>query len=207
IPNYFILNNSSDVPYFLKNSTISKIPENLFVWNGDSKVFFTMVKLLEDMVNAANDVKLGITKIILLVEDSPVFYSKYLSILYSLVLEQTQHLIEDVGSDDMYKVLRLRARPKILHAKTYEDAQDIINEFGDNLLCVISDIRFPRKNVLSDTAGFDLISEVKKKYENLLVVLQSSDPQNRKRSEGLNAHFMYKDSDSLVQELKYFINY
>ncbi len=207
IPNYFILNNSSDVPYFLKNSTISKIPENLFVWNGDSKVFFTMVKLLEDLVNAANDVKLGITKVILLVEDSPVFYSKYLSILYSLVLEQTQHLIEDVGSDDMYKVLRLRARPKILHAKTYEDAQAIINEFGDNLLCVISDIRFPRKDVLTDNAGFDLISEVKKKYENLPVVLQSSDPQNRKRSEGLNAHFMYKDSDSLVQELKYFINY
>ncbi|MCD6598581.1 MAG: hypothetical protein J7L04_12880, partial [Bacteroidales bacterium] len=106
IPTCLLLNNSSDVPYFEKNLVIPKVPENLYVWNGDSKVFFTMVKLLEDVVNAPNDVKLGITKVILLVEDSPVFYSKYLSILYSLVLEQTQHLIEDVGSDDMYKVLR-----------------------------------------------------------------------------------------------------
>lgn len=207
IPTYFLLNNSSDVPFFTKSLTLPNIPENLFVWNGDSKVFFTMVKSLEDLVNAGNDVKLGITKIILLVEDNPVFYSKYLSILYSLVLEQTQHLIEDVGSDDMYKVLKLRARPKILHAKTYEEAQAIMDEFGDNLLCVISDIRFPKGKALSDTAGFDLIQDIKNKYEDIPVVLQSSDPENRRKSEDLGAHFMYKDSESLVQELKYFINY
>ena len=207
IPTYLLLNNNRDIAAIQDENSLPELPENIFVWNGDSKVFFTMVKLLEDLVNVENDAKLGVTKIILLVEDSLIFYSKYLSILYSLVLEQTRHLIDDVGSEDMYKVIKLRARPKILHVKTYNKAIDIINQFGDDLLCVISDIRFPVNDKLVDTAGFDLIKEVKSRFENLPVVLQSSDPNNREKSEKLGAHFMWKDSESLVQELKYFINY
>ncbi len=207
IPTNLLLNNSRDIAAIREENNLSVLPENLFIWNGDSKVFFTMVKLLEDWVNVENDTKLGVTKIILLVEDSPIFYSKYLSILYSLVLEQTRHLIEDVGSEDLYKVIKLRARPKILHVRTYNKAIEIIDQFGDDLLCVISDIRFPVDGVLRETAGFDLITEVKLQFENLPVVLQSSDPNNRINSESLGAHFMWKDSESLVQELKYFINY
>jgi hypothetical protein len=76
-------------------------------------MFFAMVKLLEDQVNVENDTSLGFTKIILLVEDSPKYYSRYLPMIYSVVLEQTKHLIEDVNTDELYKVLKLRGRPKI----------------------------------------------------------------------------------------------
>ena len=207
IPINLLLNNSRDIAAISEENSFSLLPENIFVWNGDSKVFFTMVKLLEDWVNAENDTKLGVSKVILLVEDSPIFYSKYLSILYSLVLDQTRHLIEDVGSEDIYKVIKLRARPKIILVRTYNEAISIINQFGDDLLCVISDIRFPVDNIMVDKAGFDLVNEVKKRFENLPVVLQSSDQSNRETSENLGAHFMWKDSESLVQELKYFINY
>jgi hypothetical protein len=75
-------------------------------------MFFAMVKLLEDQVNVENDTAMGFTKVILLVEDSPKYYSRYLPMIYSIVLEQTRHLIEDVNTDELYKVLKLRGRPK-----------------------------------------------------------------------------------------------
>lgn len=205
IPTYLLLNNNGDIAGLKENQNKNLLPSNLFVWNGDSKVFFAMLKLLEDLVNVDNDVRLGVTKVILLVEDNPIFYSKYLSILYSLVLEQTRELIEDVSKDDLYKVLKLRARPKIILAKTYEEAVDVIRNFGDFLLCVVSDVRFPRKGELSKTAGFDLIKYVKKKFENLPLVLQSSEPQNEKKARELNVHFMNKNSETLLQDLRSFI--
>lgn len=205
IPTYLLLNNNGDIAGLKEIQKENLLPSNLFVWNGDSKVFFAMLKLLEDLVNVDNDVRLGVTKVILLVEDNPIFYSKYLSILYSLVLEQTRELIEDVSKDDLYKVLKLRARPKIVLAKTYEEAVDVIRNLGDFLLCVISDVSFPRKGELSKTAGFDLIRHVRKKFENLPLVLQSSEPKNENKARELNVHFMNKNSETLLQDLRSFI--
>jgi len=207
IPTFLLLNNSSDLAPLKEEFKERPLPENVFIWNGDSKVFFAMVKLLEDMVNAGNDTMLGVSKIILLVEDSPDYYSKYLSILYSLVLDQTRHLIEDVGMDDLYKVLKMRARPKILLARSYEQSLEIIKEFGDNLFCLISDIRFPKNGVPSKTAGFELIEYVREHVGSLPIALQSSDPGNARQAEELNAYFINKNSETLVQDLKYFINY
>jgi hypothetical protein len=207
IPTFLLLNNSSDLAPLKDEFKERPLPENVFIWNGDSKVFFAMVKLLEDMVNAGNDTMLGVSKIILLVEDSPDYYSKYLSILYSLVLDQTRHLIEDVGMDDLYKVLKMRARPKILLARSYERAVEIIEEFGDNLFCLISDIRFPMNGVMSKNAGFQLIEYVKDHVGTLPIALQSSDPGNASQAQELNAYFINKNSETLVQDLKYFINY
>ncbi len=207
IPTYLLLNNQNDIAPFTEELRGAPLPENLFVWNGDAKVFFAMVKLLEDMVNAGNDTMLGVTRIILLVEDSPEYYSKYLSILYSLVLEQTRHLIEDVGMDDIYKVLRLRARPKILLARTYEKAMEVIREFGENLLCLISDVRFPKNGKLSNTAGFELAEYIQEYIPNLPVALQSSEPENAVEAEKRQVYFINKNSETLLQDLKYFINY
>ena len=137
-----------------------------------------MVKLLEDKVNVDNDTKKGLTRVILIVEDSAEYYSSYLPMLYTLVMEQTKNLIEDVSTDELYKVLKLRARPKILLASDYEDSITIYNKYKDSLLCVISDMRFPKNGVLHDTAGFDLIQHIKKDLPNLPSVLQSSDPEN-----------------------------
>ncbi|MGD0581768.1 MAG: PEP/pyruvate-binding domain-containing protein [Bacteroidales bacterium] len=207
IPTFILLNSSSDVE-FVKKQKSGGVPfDNYFVWTGESKVFFAMVKLLEDKVNVENDTKIGLTRVILIVEDSVVYYSSYLPILYTLVLEQTKNLIEDVSTDELYKVLKLRARPKILLATTYEDAILIYNEYKENLLCVISDMRFPKNGVLNDMAGFDLIQHVKHELPNLPTVLQSSDSSNANIAFTLKSSFINKNSDSLLQDLKSFINY
>jgi hypothetical protein len=207
IPTYILLNSPGDV-HFVKKQKAAGIPfDNYFVWTGESKVFFAMVKLLEDKVNVENDTKKGLTRVILMVEDSAEYYSSYLPMLYTLVLEQTKNLIEDVSTDELYKVLKLRARPKILLASTYEEALIIYNEYKESLLCVISDMRFPKGSVLNDKAGYELIEHVKKELPNLPTVLQSSDPANASFAFALKSSFINKNSDSLLQDLKSFINY
>jgi hypothetical protein len=207
IPTFLLLNNPGDTPFVKKQKSLGIPFDNYFVWTGESKVFFAMVKLLEDRVNVDNDTKKGLTRVILIVEDSAEYYSSYLPMLYTLVMEQTKNLIEDVSTDELYKVLKLRARPKILLASNYEDSITIYNKYKESLLCVISDMRFPKNGVLHDTAGFDLIKHVKKDLPNLPTVLQSSDPENARYAYILKSNFINKNSESLLQDLKSFINY
>lgn len=207
IPTYLLLNNPLDVSFVKKQQTLGVPFDNYFVWTGESKVFFAMVKLLEDRVNADNDTKKGLTRVILIVEDSAIYYSSYLPILYTLVMEQTKNLIEDVSTDELYKVLKLRARPKILLASTYEESLSLYEKYRDSLLCVISDMRFPKNGKLNKTAGFDLIQHIKKDLPNLPSVLQSSDPESARFAHQLKANFINKNSESLLQDLKSFINY
>ena len=207
IPTYLLLNDPCDVMWVRKHKQNGVPFDNYFVWTGESKVFFAMVNLLEDKVNVENDTKKGLTRIILIVEDSPRYYSSFLPMLYTLVMEQTSNLIEDVSSDELYKVLKLRARPKILLASNYQEAITIFSKYRDNLLCVISDMRFPKDGVLNDTAGYDLIAQIKKELPNLPSVLQSSDPENARFAHKLKSNFINKNSESLLKDLKSFINY
>lgn len=207
IPTFLLLNSSGDVAFVKKQKSLGLPFDNYFVWTGESKMFFAMVKLLEDKVNVDNDTKKGLTRVILIVEDSAEYYSSYLPMLYTLVMEQTKNLIEDVSTDELYKVLKLRARPKVLLASSYEDAIIIYNKYKDSLLCIISDMRFPMNGVLHDTAGFELIKHVKEDLPNLPSVLQSSDPENAKYAHLLKSNFINKNSESLLQDLKSFINY
>lgn len=207
LPAFLLLNNPKDVSY-VKKQRLAGVPfDNYFVWTGESKVFFAMVKLLEDKVNVDNDTKKGLTRVILLVEDSARYYSRYLPMLYNLVLEQTRSLIEDVSTDELYKVLKLRARPKIMLAINWEESITIYNKYKESLLCVISDMRFPKNGILNETAGFELLQYFKSDLPNLPTVLQSSDPENAKYAYILKSNFINKNSESLLQDLKSFINY
>jgi hypothetical protein len=207
MPTFLLLSNPCDVSFVKKQKSLGIPFDNYFVWTGESKVFFAMVKLLEDRVNVDNDTKKGLTRIILIIEDSAEYYSNYLPMLYTLVMEQTKNLIEDVSTDELYKVLKLRARPKIMLASNYEDSITIYNKYKDSLLCVISDMRFPKNGVLHNTAGFELIQHVKEDLPNLPTVLQSSDPENARYAYTLKSIFINKNSKSLLQDLKSFINY
>ena len=207
LPTYLLLNNPSDMD-FVKRQKTKKVPyDNYFVWTGESKVFFAMVSQLEDKVNVENDTQKGLTGVILLVEDSADYYSSYLPMLYSLVMDQTKNLIQDVSTDELYKVLKLRARPKILLASSWESALVIFNSYRNNLLCVISDMAFPRNEIMNEKAGFELIQHIKSHLPNLPTVLQSSDPENARYAFTLKANFINKNSESLLQDLKSFINY
>lgn len=207
IPTLLLLNNPSDIP-FVQNQKELGVPfDNYFIWTGESRVFFAMAKLLEDKVNVENDTKKGLTGVILLIEDAADYYSEYVPMLYNLILEQTRSLIEDVSSDELYKVLKLRARPKILLATTWEEAMSVYTMYKDSLLGIISDMRFPKDGALDEMAGYELIRHIRREQPNLPTVLQSSDPENARFASELRASFINKTSETLLQDLKSFITH
>ncbi len=205
IPIYVLLNNDREVSKFKETNPELDNIDRLFVWNGDSSIFFAMVKHLEDKVNVENDTELGLVKVILLVEDSEIYYSKYLPHLYNTVLEQTKRIIDDVSTDELFKVLRLRARPKILLATSYEEAIKIVKLYQESLLCLISDVRFDKEGKLDENAGFSLVTEARGMIKGLPTVIQSSDIKNSRRAFELKSTFINKNSESLLQDIRNFI--
>ena len=208
IPIYLLLNNNQFIHFFQTEQKKTHLIDNVFVWNGDSRIFFAMVKQLEDHVNVENDTKVGYSRIILIVEDSAKYYSRYIPLLYHSVMEQTRRIIEDVSSmDELYKLLRLRVRPKILMASDYEEAIDIFNKYKEFFLCLISDVKFQKDGKFDENAGFELVKFIKSEIPDLPTIIQSSDQENEKKAKELNCVFIYKDSDTLAQDIKYFISY
>ncbi len=207
IPVFLLLNNNTDIAIFEEKPSLLDNVDKQFVWNGDSKIFFTMLKHLEDKVNVENDTIVGMVRVILLVEDSSKYYSRYLPLLYQVILEQTKDLIEETNVDELYKVLKSRARPKILLARTYEEAIAIYEKYREYLLCVISDVSYPMSGGCNDNAGIELITYIKKDYPDLPTVLQSSEPENAKKAYLLNASFINKNSETLSHDIKTFIRH
>ncbi len=204
IPVFLLLNNNSDINYFESEKKPLSF-DRTFVWNGESRIFFTMVKHVEDKINLENDTKIALVRFILVVEDSPMYYSRYLPLLYQAVLEQTTRIINDVSTDDLYKVLKLRARPKILLATNYEEALDIFNRYSEYLFCLITDVKFSKGGVISETAGFDLVNFLRSKKKEIPVIIQSSNAEHAVEAHNLKSTFIDKNSENLVQEIKSFI--
>ncbi len=207
IPIFLLLNNNLDINYFEHHKRKTKGIDRIFVWNGDSRIFFAMIKLVEDKINIGNDTQKGLVRVILLTEDSPKYYSRYLPELYKIVMEQTRRIIDDVSTDELYKVLRLRARPKIILASTYEEASEVINRYKDYLLCLITDVKFEHKGKTDGDAGIELVKYAKSIIRGLPTVIQSSDPHNALLAHELKSTFINKNSESLLQDFQSFITY
>lgn len=192
----------------LTPEVIGRIRENtcinrVFHWSGDNKVLLAIIKYVEDQQNFATDSKLGV-QAILLVEDSPVYYSQILPIIYTEILTQTRYLVLH-AMNVKHGLLRVRLRPKILLAETYEEAIKIIESYRYNLLGIISDVRFPKDGCLKKTAGFELAQQVKEMISDLPFLLQSEDEENEKVALARKIDFLSKTSPSLLHNLRSYI--
>ncbi len=205
IPLHYLLNNNTYIAEIEKANKRSQLYDRVFVWNGDSDIFFAMIKNVEDSVNLQNDTQLGLVRVILLVEDSPKFYSRYISILYKVVMQQTRKIIDEINTNDFYKVLRMRSRPKIILATNYEDAVRIFDAYKGFMLSVITDMSFPKKGVMDKKAGYQLVQYVQKQISDLPIIMQSSEKKNMDYANELGVSFMDKNSETLIAEFKDFI--
>ncbi|MEJ5306682.1 MAG: PEP/pyruvate-binding domain-containing protein [candidate division WOR-3 bacterium] len=205
IPIVILLNDNGEIPLIKDQLEKDKDKDLVFVWNGDSKVFLAMIKYVEDKKNIERDTLIGNVRVILLVEDSIRYISRYLPILYTEILKQTQRLIIQEKLDDMKKLLRLRARPKVIIATNYEDAIFYFEKYRENLLTVISDMKFPKNNATNYNAGYELIKFIKETMPELPCLLQSFEKENLKKAKELKVPFINKNSDKLSQELRNFI--
>jgi CheY-like chemotaxis protein len=205
MPVFLLLHDNNDLVLLGDNRDRMPDIDRIFVWNRDSKIFLAMIKYIEDKMNVMKDTELGLVRVILLVENSIRYYSRYLPILYNEIMIQTQRLIEEEHSDDMKKMFRMNARPKVLMAVNYEEAVGIFEKYKDYIICVISDVKFPMDDKSDEHAGIELIRYVKQQYPDLPTVLQSSDPENKKLALKYNSHFLNKNSESLASDLRDFI--
>jgi CheY-like chemotaxis protein len=178
--------------------------DRVFAWRGDSRILLAIIKCIEDQMNAAADTFEGSVRCILLVENSVRFYSSYLPLIYTELMRQTQNLMAD-GIDVMDKLLRMRARPKILLAETYEEALTLYQSYKDYMLCMITDAGFDRGGVLDPRAGVELIRHVKREDPDLPVLMQSSEAGRAREANALGVGFLHKGAPTLLKDLRRFI--
>jgi hypothetical protein len=181
----------------------AKSIDKVFYWTGDTRILLAIIKYIEDLKNVDNDIQLGV-RVILLIEDSPRFHSIFLPILYTEIMTQTRLLISE-GVNDLHRLLRMRARPKILMADTYEHGLKLYKKYKRSLLGVISDVRFPRKGALDDQAGMRFARKVKREIPDLPILLQSSSESNRSIAYANKMDFLNKRSENLLHELQRFM--
>ena len=130
----------------LPNTITSKSINRIFIWSGDASVFPAIIKYVEDRKNAKQDIGKGDVRSILLVEDSPRMYSILLPLIYKEIMYQTKNLVNRSLSQSQ-RLLHLRGRPKILLTTNFETAQNFIKKYKNNMIGVISDVRFPKREL------------------------------------------------------------
>ena len=176
----------------------------VFLWLGDVKSLFAMIQQQEDHRNADHDVLERGVRAIIVVEDDVRFYSFFLPHIYAEVTHQTSRLMAE-GRNLSHRILRMRARPKILLAQTYEEAWALYERFGENLLGVVSDVSFPREGRLDPAAGLELARQMRRRSPDLPILLQSADPAGRGAGEALGAVFLPKESPTFLADLRTFM--
>ncbi len=206
IPLLLLANNNSDLRYFQAEGRKLDFIDRIFVWNGNSNVFLAMIKYIEDKKNVARDTQYGNVRVVLLVEDSIQYYSRYLPMLYTTIMTQTQILVQEDAKDELHKILKMRARPKVILVDNYEDAVRIINSYKRYMLCVISDVKFERNGKDDNDAGIELLQYAKETLRYPIpVLLQSHDIANAQRAKSIDADFINKNSESLSMDILNFL--
>lgn len=199
----------------IENEDLSMF-DYVFCWLGNTNLIMSIIKLMEDKMNLDRDIKEAGVQMILLVEDSIRFYSSILPNLYNYILQQSQNFATEALNRHA-ATLRMRGRPKVVLARTYDEAMEAWEKYKDNCLGVISDVRFPlhpsrqsqivgagASGVPKDSeAGFKLFEAIRRDNEFVPLIMESAEATNRDRAQLQNYHYVDKNSKMLSVELRH----
>ncbi len=178
--------------------------DRVFLWQGDFRILPAIVKDVEDRRNVEADTgEMGVQAIIL-IEDSPRFYSSFLPAIHSELVRHSQALAEE-GLNASQRLLRVRARPKILLCHTYEEAWRCFERYEEHILGVISDMEFPRDGQVRADAGIDFARRIRARQPDVPVMLQSGTSDAEPLADAIGAAFLRKGSPTLLHELRAFM--
>lgn len=164
-----------------------------FVWLGNTDLLLALIKSAEDRMNVAFDTQAAGVRVILIVEDSPLYLSSLLPFIYKEIVRQTQAAMDESLNEE-HRILRMRARPKILLAESFEEARALYQRYVPFMLTVLCDARFPRNGRLDPEAGIALLDDIRQSNRDLPLMVFSSEPGNQARAEALGAHFIDKNA-------------
>jgi CheY-like chemotaxis protein len=194
---------SREVSMKLANEDLSSI-DYVFSWLGNSSILLAIIKLIEDKMNAMVDIEQIGVQAVLLVEDSIRYYSSYLPIIYKILIEQTNELMEE-GLNPHQKTMSMRARPKVLLAKSYEEAVQMYEKYKHNLLGVITDVSYVRNGERDREAGIKFSRHIRKSNKQIPILLQSSDEIDKAIINELRVKFIDKYTKTLLSDLRQYI--
>ncbi len=175
--------------------------ERIFLWQGNARILISIVKYIEDKRNVQHDTKAMDVPVILVVEDDIRYYSLFLPVIYTELISQSRRLLSE-GINVAHKLVRMRARPKILLASDYEGAEIEVRRYREHLLAVVSDVEFPRQGDLTPAAGFALARTIRALVPDVPIVLQSSRTEFMERAHGEEFGFLQKRSPTLLGDLR-----
>ena len=184
----------------MENEDLSAF-EYVFCWLGNTELLLSIIKLMEDRMNLEHDIREAGVQMILVVEDSIRFYSSILPNLYKFVLQQSLEFATEALNTSL-ETLRMRGRPKIVLARSYEEAWALYEQFADNTLGVISDCRFPKDGVVDENAGFKLLSAIRQMDPYIPLIMDSSETEKEKMATQCRAHFIDKNSKKIDMDLR-----
>lgn len=184
----------------MENEDLS-IFDYVFCWLGNTNLILSIIKLIEDKMNLEHDINEGGVQMILLVEDSIRFYSSILPNLYNYILAQSKRFATEALNRHS-ATLRMRGRPKVVLARNYEEAMSLYERYSDNVLGVISDVRFPIHGEKDSEAGLKLMREIRQNDPYLPLILESSESENRAKAEAEGFRFVDKNSKKMSLDLR-----
>jgi len=192
-----------EVKKFIARNPVTEI-ERIFLWQGNARILISIVKYIEDKRNVLHDTRAIGVPVILVVEDNIRYYSSFLPTIYTELITQSRRLLSE-GLNVAHKLVRMRARPKILLASNYEDAVRLVMQYREYLLGVVSDVEFPRDGKLSPDSGFELARMVRAEVPDAPIVLQTSRTEFRARAHAGGYSFLRKRSPTLLRDLRRFL--
>jgi CheY-like chemotaxis protein len=203
IPVILLAYDGGELADFMAKHDTSEL-ERVFLWQGDSRILLAITKYMEDKLNVAYDTGVAGVQVILLIEDNIRYYSSFLPLIYTEIINHSQNLIAE-GINVAHKILRMRARPKILLCASFEEAWEYFCDYEEDVLGVISDIEFPVDGVLDPRAGAEFARRVQAAYTDIPVLLQSSRAESEALARSVGADFLLKGSPTLLTDLRRFI--
>jgi CheY-like chemotaxis protein len=189
-----------EVKNFIARNPVTEI-DRIFLWQGNARMLIAIVKYIEDKRNALHDTRAVGVPILLVVEDNIRYYSSILPVIYTELISQSRRVIRE-GFNVAHKLVRQRARPKILLCSDYEDAERLVMQYRDNLLAVVSDVQFPRAGVPSPEAGFELAHMIRDLLPDVPTVLHSSHTEYRSRAHAEGFAFLQKRSPTFLRDFR-----
>ena len=184
----------------MENEDLS-IFDYVFCWLGNTNLILSIIKLIEDKMNLDHDIQEGNVQMLLLVEDSIRFYSSILPNLYNYILAQSKRFSTEALNRHA-ATLRMRGRPKVVLARNYEEAMALYTKYSDNVLGVISDVRFPIDGVKDSEAGLKLLRNIHKDNPYLPLIVESTESANREKAEAEGFRFVDKNSKKMSIDLR-----
>lgn len=173
----------------------------VFSWLGNSELLLAIIKLIEDRMNVDDDIASVGVQTILLVEDSIRFYSSALPHLYKFVLEQSKRFSKEALNAHQ-RTLRMRGRPKILLARSYEEAETLYLKYKEHVLGLVCDMSFSKCGVKDPHAGYKLACMARSIDRFVPIIFDSSEVSNKRFADELHCSFIDKNSKTFPQDLR-----